>query len=137
MKITLVLCPSWGIETPHLGIALLSANLRKNGFAVEVLDLNIRFHNRHKEEGLWKSEEDVHWEDPQSLNRFVQENFNGFGLFEKLDARTEGTGLGLALIKRIVEVHGGTIRVESEGAGQGSCFLFTLPKAIQAPGEAR
>ncbi len=74
MKITLVLCPSWGIETPHLGIALLSANLRKNGFAVAVLDLNIRFHNRHKEEGLWKSEEDVHWEDPQSLNRFVQEN---------------------------------------------------------------
>ena len=60
-----------------------------------------------------------------------------FGLFEKLDARTEGTGLGLALIKRIVEVHGGTIRVESEGAGQGSCFLFTLPKAIAAPGEAR
>jgi len=69
----------------------------------------------------------------------IESRYHGkvFGLFEKLDARTEGTGLGLALIKRIVEVHGGTIRVESEGAGQGSCFLFTLPKAVQAQGEAR
>ena len=49
-----------------------------------------------------------------------------FGLFNKLDARSEGTGVGLALVKRIVEFHGGRIRVESE-AGSGSTFLFTLP----------
>jgi signal transduction histidine kinase len=50
-----------------------------------------------------------------------------FGLFEKLDARTKGTGVGLAIVKRVVEVHGGRVWVESEGDGQGSAFCFTLP----------
>ena len=50
-----------------------------------------------------------------------------FGLFERLDPSTDGTGIGLALVQRIVEVHGGRIWVESEGAGRGSSFCFTLP----------
>ncbi|TGU72590.1 DUF3365 domain-containing protein [Geomonas terrae] len=49
-----------------------------------------------------------------------------FGLFNKLDARSEGTGIGLALARRIIEFHGGRLWVESEGAGQGSTFCFTL-----------
>ncbi len=50
-----------------------------------------------------------------------------FGLFDKLDVQSEGTGVGLALVKRIVEVHGGTIWVESAGLNQGSTFYFSLP----------
>ncbi len=50
-----------------------------------------------------------------------------FGLFERLDNDTEGSGIGLTLAKRIVEVHSGRIWVESEGAGHGSTFCFTLP----------
>jgi PAS domain S-box-containing protein len=52
-----------------------------------------------------------------------------FGLFDKLDNRTEGSGIGLALVKRIIEVHGGTIWVESQGSGSGATFCFTLPRA--------
>ena len=49
-----------------------------------------------------------------------------FGLFDQLDQKAEGTGIGLALAKRIVEVHGGRIWVESEGSGHGSTFCFTI-----------
>lgn len=51
-----------------------------------------------------------------------------FGLFERLDAASEGTGIGLALARRIVEVHGGRIWVESQGRGHGARFVFTLPQ---------
>lgn len=53
---------------------------------------------------------------------------NIFGLFNKLDARSEGTGVGLALVKRIIEFHHGIIWADSE-LGKGATFYFTLPIA--------
>jgi CheY-like chemotaxis protein len=54
-----------------------------------------------------------------------------FQEFTQLDSslakRHQGTGLGLALTKRLVELHGGQIRAESPGEGQGSTFIVTLP----------
>ena len=69
---------------------------------------------------------------------FVSDNGTGiereyqdriFELFQRLDNDTEGTGIGLALVKRIIEVHGGKVWVESEGSGKGTSLWFTLPRA--------
>ncbi len=72
---------------------------------------------------------------PDHVTFFVRDNGIGiapehyeriFGLFNKLELHSEGTGIGLALVKRIIEVHGGRIWVESE-VGIGTTMFFTLP----------
>lgn len=52
-----------------------------------------------------------------------------FGLFNRLDPNIEGTGVGLTLIRRIMEVHGGKVWLESK-LGAGTTFYFTLPIAV-------
>jgi PAS domain S-box-containing protein len=58
--------------------------------------------------------------DPADLERV-------FDVFRRLDPRGAGTGVGLALARRIAEMHGGRMRAESEGKGMGSTFLLELP----------
>lgn len=53
------------------------------------------------------------------FDKFIQ-------LHPNRDDRTKGTGLGLAIVRHLVELHGGTVGVESE-VGQGSRFSFSLP----------
>ena len=61
---------------------------------------------------------------PEDVPRLFQE----FVQLETTRAQKhEGTGLGLALTKRLVELHGGRIWAESEGEGRGSTFTVVLP----------
>lgn len=62
--------------------------------------------------------------DPKDQERIFRE-------FEQVDSsysrQAEGTGLGLALARRLVQLHGGRIWVQSEGPGKGSSFAFSIP----------
>ena len=64
----------------------------------------------------------------------AQENLGRvFEAFTRLEdaytQETEGTGLGLTITQKIVELHGGTISVKSEGIGKGTSVQFTIPAA--------
>lgn len=79
---------------------------------------------------------------------FVRDNGRGlearflervFDIFVKLDPSVEGTGVGLALVLRIVEAHGGRVWAESEGRGLGTTFVVALPRSrgLASPSEER
>jgi len=69
--------------------------------------------------------------DPQQIDRLFQ-------FFSRLQSRTrfDGTGMGLALCRRIVEHHGGRVWVESEGEGKGSTFSFEMPMNANVEGDS-
>lgn len=60
-----------------------------------------------------------------------------FEMFTQVDRSLErsqgGLGIGLMLVRRLVELHGGTVEARSEGPGQGSEFVITLPCATEVP----
>lgn len=70
---------------------------------------------------------------PESLPRL-------FNLFSRLDGSDErtpgGLGIGLALVRKLIEMHGGQVAVHSDGAGLGSEFIVRLPLLAQSPAPA-
>ncbi len=59
--------------------------------------------------------------------------FEMFAQVDRSSSRSQGgLGIGLALVKRLVEMHGGTVGVASEGPGRGSRFEVRLPAEVEA-----
>lgn len=98
--------------TPNGGEILLAVDLANNSVVISVSDSGIGITS----EAL-----------PRVFDPFVQDLhatvFNGMGL-----------GLGLTVVRELVEAHGGTVTAHSEGAGLGSRFVVTLPLAISPVG---
>jgi signal transduction histidine kinase len=91
--------------TPDGGKVGVRAVLANGSLEVAVSDTGI---------GIAKEDQDAVFEEFRQVGRHYTN-------------KQEGTGLGLALTKRFVELHGGTLRVESE-PGRGSTFTFTIPR---------
>jgi signal transduction histidine kinase len=65
---------------------------------------------------------------------FLPYVFDRFSQADPADARKHGgLGLGLAIVRSLVELHGGSVRVESDGVGQGATFTVMLPLAAEPP----
>lgn len=79
--------------------------------------------------GMWGMEDDspVFYVKDNGMGIAPEYHERIFRLFDKLETSSDGTGVGLAIVKRIIEVHGGRIWVQSE-IGKGSTFFFTLLK---------
>ncbi|HSA64646.1 MAG TPA: PAS domain-containing sensor histidine kinase [Nitrospira sp.] len=85
----------------------------------------------------------VFWNDaPTEIQLCVKDNGPGidpqyhakiFGLFQRLDSSKEGTGVGLTIVSRIMQLHGGRVWVNSE-SGQGAEFWLAFPKVPNRKG---
>jgi PAS domain S-box-containing protein len=64
---------------------------------------------------------------PHVFDRFHQAD-------RSITRRFGGLGLGLSIVKHLVELHGGAVRAESAGEGKGSTFVITLPTAVAPAG---
>ncbi len=97
--------------TPLNGIIEISSTITDDFITIAVHDNGIGFTKKEKER-----------------------LFSQFGKIERYgqgyDIITEGTGLGLHIAKKIIDLHGGKIWVESGGRNKGSTFYFSLPKVI-------
>jgi two-component system CheB/CheR fusion protein len=66
-------------------------------------------------------------------SKFISHVFELFRQGEGTEGHSPGLGIGLAIVSQIVKLHGGTVRAESPGLGQGSTFTVTLPLLL--PGD--
>ncbi len=94
--------------TPTNRIIKIQVKIKNKFIIVSIKDNGIGFTEMEKKQLF------------QQFTKIDRSNFN-------IDLGVEGSGLGLYITKKIVELHGGEIWVESEGRNKGSIFYFSLP----------
>ncbi len=94
--------------TPPYGMIEIKSDIKKNLYIISVKDNGIGFTQAEKE---------------KVFKQFGKIEHYGRGSY----ISTEGTGLGLYITKKLVELHGGEVWMESEGRNRGSIFYFSLP----------
>ena len=112
------------VEADRLRIRQVLVNLLSNAIKFTPEQGRIRVEARLQARLVMVSVADTGIGIPEHEHEFIFDKFHQVGA-TTLGVR-EGTGLGLAITKRLVEEHGGTIRVDSK-PGQGSTFFITLP----------
>ncbi len=117
------------IEVDRDAIAGALLNLLQNAWKYSGDDKHIAFSACEESTGVRIDVKDNGLGIPRSERRKIFERF--YRVDNLLTRKTEGSGLGLSIAKRIVEAHGGRISVESE-PGKGSTFSVHLPAAPQA-----
>ncbi len=66
---------------------------------------------------------------------FLPRVFDRFWQADTPEARgVRGLGIGRAIVRELVEAHGGTVEASSQGEGQGATFTITLPGRLEQPG---
>ena len=113
------------IHLPRVFINLLSNAIKytPDGGAIDVTM------QRHVDEILTRVQDTGCGIDAKELPKLFQEFYRAA---HPINEQVKGTGLGLVLVKRILEAHGGRIDVTSE-LGRGTTFVFTLPAELPAP----
>ncbi|MFN0062939.1 MAG: sensor histidine kinase [Myxococcaceae bacterium] len=116
--------PDIDIDLPALSAALL--NLLQNAFKYGGTHQHIRMRARADKRGVGIDVEDQGMGIARRDQRRIFESF--YRVDNLLTRRSDGSGLGLPIARRIVEAHGGKLTVRSE-LGKGACFTIWLPPA--------
>jgi PAS domain S-box-containing protein len=125
VEVTLPAAPTW-LFVDRMRMAQVLANLLHNSAKYTQPHGSIRLHAEVDDEGL---EIRVHDNGVGIPLQSLDQVFGMFAQMEGVRGRTVGgLGIGLALVKALVEMHGGTVDAHSEGEGQGSTFFVRLPR---------
>jgi len=123
---------NFDIVLPELSVTIIANKTRTQQIFANLLSNAIKYHDKDRgriEFGIEKIHNFYQFSVADDGPGIAEHYFDKiFGMFETLQSRDEidSTGVGLSIVKKIVEQNGGDIRVESE-LGKGSRFLFTWP----------
>lgn len=125
VKIDLIIDPSFdNVNADKLKFKQIISNLLSNAIKFTPNNGNVKILTENKEDNIHVTVTDT------GIGIRDEDLGRIFSVFEQLDVSTtksyQGTGLGLALVKNLVNMHGGNVQVESQ-LGKGSKFSFTLP----------